>query len=537
MWRDLERLLTSFAFLRAKLDGLGMLAVIEDFDMARLAAVESTGGTRLRQHPSRVQAVQDAVRLSSAVLAGDPGMLAPQLLGRLRNQHPTLAPMLRDAGRQDERPWLNPLMASLTRPGGPLNQAIVLDSDVASVSLTDDGGVLAACEDGTLRLIDLGRGTEVWRVAAHSSALADVAYDAPRGRAVTIAVDGAVAVWTLESRTRDLAFSIDGVTPACVRIASGGTWAFIGGEQRISESPYREGVGSIRDLADGRERARFARRDGSLTTAAVSADGLTVVCGSSWGVVRLWDVAAAIPIHEFRTNDGSVGSIAAATDADAMLIGSGDQSSGQYNLRLWDRRAWRELHIFKGHLWMIDTVAVTPDGRLGASGGSDAAVRVWNLEERRQIASFSGHPGWRVRAVTIAPAGDRVVSVSASSLYDWSLDPRLIAQPFHVHDTRVTMLSAAADGSRAISCSADGTVAIWTCGRSGRSGVPRSDRSASPRSRSIGAAEPQSWEPRQARCCAWTSGTDHEGDSAPRQRRRRRHCPERRWQPCRRLRR
>jgi WD40 repeat protein len=460
-WRDLEALFTSFAFLRAKLEGLGMLAAVEDFDMARQAARESAAGSRLRQRRGPVQAVQDALRLSAGVLADDVEMLAPQLLGRLRGQHRTLAPMLRDAERQQAHSWLNPLVPSLAKPGGPLNQAIVLDSDIATASLADGGHVLVGCRDGTLRLIALDSGTEAWRVAAHSSTLVDVAYDAPRQRAVTIAADGSVAVWALAGRTRELGFSTDGVAPACVRVAADGSWAFIGGQRRIAESPYVEGVGSIRDLTDGRERARFAARDGGISTAALSPDGSTVVCGSSHGVVRLLDAADAAPIHEFRTHDGSVGAIASDAHGETMLIGSGDQSTGQYNLRLWSRREWRELHVFKGHLWMINSVAITPDGRLGASGGSDATTRVWNLHERRQIACFPGHRGGRVRAVAIAPTGDRVVSASASSLYDWLLDPGLIAQPFHVHEARVTKLAASADGSRAISCAADGTVAIW----------------------------------------------------------------------------
>lgn len=90
---------------------------------------------------------------------------------------------------------------------------------------------------------------------------------------------------------------------------------------------------------------------------------------------------------------------------------------------------------------MITSVAVTPDGRLGASGGYEGTARAWNLNERRQIACFSGHRSQRVRAVAIAPDGGRVVSASESSLYDWLLDPRAIAGPFQPHD--------AADGNLA----------------------------------------------------------------------------------------
>ena len=65
--------------------------------------------------------VAAALRLSAHVLADDPGQLPGQLTGRLASQHdPQLRDLLQRTRRWTATPWLRPLTASLTPPGGPL---------------------------------------------------------------------------------------------------------------------------------------------------------------------------------------------------------------------------------------------------------------------------------------------------------------------------------------------------------------------------------------------------------------------------------
>ena len=74
-------------------------------------------------HPKRrlVRTVGDALRLSSHVLIRDPLQLPSQLWGRLpRDECKASEAMLAEAQHHVIRPWLRPVTASLTHPGGPL---------------------------------------------------------------------------------------------------------------------------------------------------------------------------------------------------------------------------------------------------------------------------------------------------------------------------------------------------------------------------------------------------------------------------------
>ena len=73
---------------------------------------------------------------------------------------------------------------------------------------------------------------------------------------------------------------------------------------------------------------------------------------------------------------------------------------------------------------MITSAAVTPDGRLGASGGYEGTARAWNLNERRQIACLSGHRSQRVRACTFEVYDGAAEPPPEAAVYFHGVDPQ-----------------------------------------------------------------------------------------------------------------
>ena len=104
---ELQALLLDLDWMNAKLTTGNIPGLLADYD-----SLPSDPALRL---------VAGALRLSAHVLADDPGQLPSQLTGRLASQHdPQLRDLLQRTRRWPANPWLRPLTASLTPPGGPL---------------------------------------------------------------------------------------------------------------------------------------------------------------------------------------------------------------------------------------------------------------------------------------------------------------------------------------------------------------------------------------------------------------------------------
>jgi WD40 repeat protein len=83
-------------------------------------------------------------------------------------------------------------------------------------------------------------------------------------------------------------------------------------------------------------------------------------------------------------------------------------------VRLWDLEAGAQLKQFEGHSGKVFCVAISQDGRLGASGGEDRTVRLWDLEGGQEVRRFEGHRG-AVFGVAFWNY-DRVLSVGGDSI-------------------------------------------------------------------------------------------------------------------------
>ncbi|MGI0499338.1 WD40 repeat domain-containing protein [Limnospira platensis] len=86
-------------------------------------------------------------------------------------------------------------------------------------------------------------------------------------------------------------------------------------------------------------------------------------------------------------------------------------SSKDKTLKLWDLEQGRELATLSGHSGWVNAVAIAPDGKRAVSASDDKTLKLWDLEQGRELATLSGHSGW-VNAVAIAPDGKLAVSAS-----------------------------------------------------------------------------------------------------------------------------
>jgi dipeptidyl aminopeptidase/acylaminoacyl peptidase len=131
-------------------------------------------------------------------------------------------------------------------------------------------------------------------------------------------------------------------------------------------------------------------------------------------------------------------------------------------IRLWDLDNDKEVGRFEGHSGHIRTVAFSPDGKLLASAADDNAIFVWDVAARKQVRRV-GHHTAKLFTAFFSPNGKTLVSSGFDEhigLWDATSGKQL--QFFRAHP-RVPYGVALAPDGRTLASGGDeeGTIRLW----------------------------------------------------------------------------
>jgi small GTP-binding protein len=263
-----------------------------------------------------------------------------------------------------------------------------------------------------------------------------------------------------------------------------GRWIVAGGN---------DGVLGLWNLATRKVWKLRGHRDG-ISSIAITSDS-TVAVSSSWdGTLRRWDLAGGKCTSVMNVGrgiktvaiDGS-GQRAVLTSSDSVVIGDLAQESFSWTyigvsmysiavsrdghhaiagctdaaVRLWNLDDLDQQTRLKGHRDFVYSVAMNAEGTRAVSGSKDKTVRVWDIAARRAIAQLEGHTG-EVNAVAIDQAGRRAASASDDgTIRVWNLDNGSILATLRGHGSAFTVISMSPDGTHLLAGSSDGVIYVW----------------------------------------------------------------------------
>lgn len=123
---------------------------------------------------------------------------------------------------------------------------------------------------------------------------------------------------------------------------------------------------------------------------------------------------------------------------------------------------WRCVYTLPGHSSFVNSLAISPDGKILASGSWDKTIKIWNLETAELIGTLTGHSD-RVNSVAISYDGKMLVSGSSDeTIKFWNLHNGDLLCTFPGHSMEVN--SVAINPKRLViaSCGgADNTIKLW----------------------------------------------------------------------------
>ena len=92
-----------------------------------------------------------------------------------------------------------------------------------------------------------------------------------------------------------------------------------------------------------------------------------------------------------------VNSVAISPDNQVLASGSDDKS-----IRLWNVATGEVIATLVGHTGFVQSVAFSPDGAILASGSDDKMIKLWDLQTYQEICTLSEHSR-AVKSVTFSP--------------------------------------------------------------------------------------------------------------------------------------
>jgi RNA polymerase sigma factor (sigma-70 family) len=241
-----------------------------------------------------------------------------------------------------------------------------------------------------------------------------------------------------------------------------------------------DGAGNVRlwEPASGREVRSLEGPVGSAGVLAVSPDSkILATAGGKDTVVRLWDTTTG---KEIRSLHGQRGTTALDFSPDGKTLACGEtREEGKTLIRsavhLWDVATGREVGRCAGHIFGVDRLAFSPDGKKLISGGGGTSLRVWDVPTGKDALPMAENESW-VNCVAFSPDGRLLACAGMdSTIRLWDPASGNAARLFEEgHHQRVWQIHFRPDGKSLVSSGHDGSMRLWdvATGRETRQLVP-----------------------------------------------------------------
>ncbi len=171
------------------------------------------------------------------------------------------------------------------------------------------------------------------------------------------------------------------------------------------------------NLDSGETRNQFVGHKNDVLSVAFSPKNSHIISGSRDKTINLWNTIGQLKYT--MTDNGHTGWV-------SCVRFSPDERKQTFVSAGWDKvvKVWslNPLKVEKnliGHTAYINTVTVSPDGSLCASGGKDGVANLWDLKDGKLLSSFDAKDV--IHALCFSPIHFWICAATASSIKIWKI--------------------------------------------------------------------------------------------------------------------
>ncbi|WP_395750446.1 c-type cytochrome domain-containing protein [Prosthecobacter sp.] len=205
---------------------------------------------------------------------------------------------------------------------------------------------------------------------------------------------------------------------------------------------------------------------GKANAVAFSPDGATVYAAGGEagivGIVKSWKTSDGAPLQSFEGHLDAAYALAVSPDGKLIATGAYDQK-----IRLWDTATGKEIALLKGHNGAVNGLSFRPDGKVLASASADRTVKLWSIPAGQRLDTLS-QPTKEQTSVVFSADGKHLFAAGGDNrIRQWNISAdakegtnKIITSRF-AHEGGILNLALSMDGHLLASTSTDKSLKIW----------------------------------------------------------------------------
>jgi len=224
------------------------------------------------------------------------------------------------------------------------------------------------------------------------------------------------------------------------------------------------------EIATGKSTRRFVGHTKDVLSVAFSADNRQIVSASRDRTVKLWNTLGECKFtiiedgHTEWVSCVRFPPVAPAPGSTGVIVSAGWDKL----VKVWSLSNCRLKNNLAGHNGYLNTVTVSPDGSLCASGGKDGVAMLWDLLEGRRLYVLEA--GDIIHSLVFSPNRYWLVAATSTAIKIWDLETKGMVDEIRLElppagkNAQVpycTSLSWSADGTDLFAGYTDSTVRVY----------------------------------------------------------------------------
>jgi len=205
------------------------------------------------------------------------------------------------------------------------------------------------------------------------------------------------------------------------------------------------------DLSAGKTTRQFTGHTKDVLSVAFSADNRQIVSGSRDKTIKLWNTLGQCKytISEEAHTEWVSNVRFSPNTSNPIIVSCGWDKL----VKVWNLTNCRLKTNHIGHTGYLNSVTVSPDGSLCASGGKDGMAMLWDLNDAKHLYTLDG--GNIINALCFSPNRYWLCAATGGSIKIWDLETKSVVDDLKPEVVSITGKSKAAD-CISLAWSADG---------------------------------------------------------------------------------